>query len=316
MRTRRLILAPALAAALIAGLTFGSSSPAYAASTSLTADAEAGTLAGFGDTLNTTATTSAANTGTYGYRVDTTAAGGYLNWTATDVEQGHNWAAVTAMVRVNSHAASESTDLITIKNNNGVNHFDLFLTPDNRFKWDLLISDNAQTAPITLGTWHQLEARVYFGSTTYTAQVRIDGVDQASITSTGQVATTARSIWYGTSNAKTHQIDYDNLAAQVADTDPGWLTPTSTTPPTVATNCSALTLRATINPQGTSTDVYFQYGKTTAYGSTTPTQTINGTTPQVVSAPINPAGTTTYYRAVATNAGGTTNGVMKTETCS
>ena len=301
---------------LAVAATLATPSTANAASATLTANAETGTLTGFGDTLNTTVTSSAAQSGNHGYTVETNAAGGYLNWTATDVEQGHDWAAVSAWVRVNSHAPSESTDLITIKNNNGANHFDLFLTPDNRLKWDLLISDNAQTAPITLGTWNLLEARVYFGATTYTANVRINGVEQTSITSTGQTATTARSIWFGTSNPKTHQFDVDNMQAQVAAADPGWLTTSTVTAPTVATNCAALTLRATINPGGGTTDVHFQYGKTTGYGSTTPVQTITGTTNQVVTANITPAGTTTYYRAVATNTGGTTNGVMRTETCS
>lgn len=89
-------------------------------------------------------------------------------------------------------------------------------------------------------------------------------------------------------------------------------------PPTVVTTAATsvtttgATLNGTVNANGNSTTVTFQYGLTTSYGSTvTATQspvTGNSTTP--VSAPVTGLSPNTlyHYRVVGTNAGGTSNG--------
>jgi len=87
----------------------------------------------------------------------------------------------------------------------------------------------------------------------------------------------------------------------------------ATGPPVVITNPATLvasfsaTLNGLVDPHGLSTTVYFQYGPTTSYGSTTPGQTKNGNTYQSVSANISglAASTTYHFRIVATNSGGT-----------
>ena len=90
-------------------------------------------------------------------------------------------------------------------------------------------------------------------------------------------------------------------------------------PPTVATGAaSALaltsaTLNATVNPDGgTVEDCHFDYGTTTSYGASVPCTTLpgSGTSAVAVSAPVNGliAGTTYYFRIVASNAGGTNYG--------
>jgi hypothetical protein len=80
----------------------------------------------------------------------------------------------------------------------------------------------------------------------------------------------------------------------------------STSGATNVTDTSA-TLNGTVNPNGSSTTVYFQYGTTTAYGSQTPNQTFTGSTSQNVSANVSglSSGTTYHYRIVAMNGGGT-----------
>ena len=76
------------------------------------------------------------------------------------------------------------------------------------------------------------------------------------------------------------------------------------------------TLKGSVYPHGLTTTVYFQYGLTTTYGSTTASQTKTGNTYQSVSANISglTASTTYHFRIVATNSAGTTYGADRTFT--
>jgi hypothetical protein len=74
-------------------------------------------------------------------------------------------------------------------------------------------------------------------------------------------------------------------------------------------------LDGTVNPHGTETTCYFQYGTTTAYGSQTPTAVVgSGTTGVKVSQAISglQGGTTYHYRIVAISSTGTADGVDRT----
>ncbi len=76
-------------------------------------------------------------------------------------------------------------------------------------------------------------------------------------------------------------------------------------------------LEGTVNPKGSETSYWFQYGTTTAYGAQTPTTSVGaGTTGVKVSQPLAglALGTTYHYRVVATNAAGTTSGPDRTFT--
>jgi len=79
-----------------------------------------------------------------------------------------------------------------------------------------------------------------------------------------------------------------------------------TNPATLVASFSA-TLNGWVDPHGLSTSVYFQYGPTTSYGSTTPAQTKSGNTYQSVSVNVSglAASTTYHFRIVATNSAGT-----------
>jgi hypothetical protein len=87
-----------------------------------------------------------------------------------------------------------------------------------------------------------------------------------------------------------------------------------------AVTTSAATLNGSVNPQGASVNVSFQFGPTTAYGQSTPVQTLgpdNAT--DTFSAPLSAlaAGTTIHYRAVATTDFGNVVGAdqtLKTQT--
>jgi Fibronectin type III domain/Trypsin-like peptidase domain len=92
-----------------------------------------------------------------------------------------------------------------------------------------------------------------------------------------------------------------------------FVTLTTTGPPVVTTNpatnvtSSSAALNGTVDPHGLSTTVYFQYGRTTSYGSRTPNQTKSGNNYQNVSANISglSAGATYHFRIVASNTAGT-----------
>jgi N-acetylneuraminic acid mutarotase len=104
--------------------------------------------------------------------------------------------------------------------------------------------------------------------------------------------------------------------------DRTFTTLTATGPPVVITNPATLiasfsaTLNGSVDPHGLTTNVYFQYGTTTSYGSTTASQSKTGNTYQNVAAKISglAASTTYHFRIVATNSAGTKYGSDRTFT--
>jgi alpha-tubulin suppressor-like RCC1 family protein/phosphodiesterase/alkaline phosphatase D-like protein len=107
---------------------------------------------------------------------------------------------------------------------------------------------------------------------------------------------------------------YFHTMALIASPPP----PMATTLATTQVADLEATLNASVNAQGSTTTVSFEYGLTAAYGVTlaaTPAS-LTGTTGTAVSATLGGllAGTTYHYRVVATSAGGTVNGADLTFT--
>jgi len=93
------------------------------------------------------------------------------------------------------------------------------------------------------------------------------------------------------------------------------LAPTATTGAATQITYDSAVVGGGANPEGAATEVYFQYGTTTAYGSTSaPIPLGKGTSTTAVSATVTGlAAYTTYdYRIVAVSANGTTRGANKT----
>ena len=95
------------------------------------------------------------------------------------------------------------------------------------------------------------------------------------------------------------------------------LTTTKTPPPLAATaaatavGTTSATLNATVNPNGVASNYYFEYGTTSSYGRSTPSQSAgSGTAAASYRAALNGLvpGTTYHYRVVAVSAGGTVDG--------
>lgn len=92
--------------------------------------------------------------------------------------------------------------------------------------------------------------------------------------------------------------------------------PVVTTKAATNVTASSATLNGSVDPHGLATNVHFQYGKTTSYGSNIPAQSQTGNTYRNVSANITGLMPSTIYhfRVVATNSAGTKDGVDKTFT--
>jgi CSLREA domain-containing protein len=92
--------------------------------------------------------------------------------------------------------------------------------------------------------------------------------------------------------------------------------PAVTTEAATAIGASTATLAGTVNPNGRATTFHFEYGTTTAYGTSTPeTPAGAGTAAAAVTTAVTGlAKGTFHFRLVATNADGTTAGVDKTFT--
>lgn len=92
------------------------------------------------------------------------------------------------------------------------------------------------------------------------------------------------------------------------------LPPVTTTAAASSLGTTSATLNGSVNPNNAATSVHFQYGRTTSYGSITSTQNIgNGGTALPISASVTGlrSGRTYHFRAVASNANGTTYGADK-----
>jgi len=87
--------------------------------------------------------------------------------------------------------------------------------------------------------------------------------------------------------------------------------PSATTSGATSITSSGAQLNGAVNPNGTATTCHFEYGTTTAYGTSTPAQSAgsgsSATSVNAVVSALSPA-TMYHYRLVASSAGGTANG--------
>jgi len=214
------------AALLLLGLDTDSSSAADASPT-LWAGFESGAAPDWSANQGIDVSSDYAHTGNYGAQATATPdQAAYLKWGYPSVVQGERYARVSGWFRIDSAGPGESVGLFSLKNDVGVHNFDLFLDPvTGRFKWDLYRYDyGTSTMTAELGEWYYVQALVDFGGvggTQYTAQVRINGVDQPAITSELQVGTTVRSVYFGQNIlGKTNTRELDSLTMVVSDEPP------------------------------------------------------------------------------------------------
>ena len=97
------------------------------------------------------------------------------------------------------------------------------------------------------------------------------------------------------------------LGSDMTFTTPA-MAPTVATQPASGINWKGATLNATIDPNGTATTAYFEYGPSSAYGSRTPLMSLGtGTNTLSITSSVGglSAGFTYHFRIIASNPGGT-----------
>ncbi|WP_395737074.1 YHYH protein [Prosthecobacter sp.] len=176
---------------------------------------------------------------------------------------------------------------------------------------------NTATGDVTL-TWTSVEGGSYkvqasadlsTWSTLATAQSATANSTTTSVIETGGA----------TGNSKRfYRVQRSALATYDGGGGITYAAPTAATSAASALGSSTATLNGTVNANGISTTVTFDYGLTTSYGSSVSATTLSSSTSTAVSASISGlSATTTYHcRVVATNSYGTTYGSDVTFTTS
>jgi hypothetical protein len=117
-------------------------------------------------------------------------------------------------------------------------------------------------------------------------------------------------IYFGSSNdgSKVTNFRVDDVSIQV--TTPTCSAPTAITNDGNPVGSTTATLNGIVTPNGCNTTVYFEYGLTTAYGTSTSDQSFTGTNSQLVSANISglSPNKTYHFRLRASNNGGANSG--------
>jgi hypothetical protein len=193
--------------------------------TTLWGSFEAGSLGAWSSTSNVVLSPGYAMTGAFGARATSTPdRGGYLYWDNAAVAQDHRYARVRGWVKVAAATDGPDVGVMTVKNTVGGHHFDVFRDSSaGKWRWDLFRGDHAySTMDAEVGRWYFIEALVDFGGptgSTYTARVRIDGIDQPTIVSTDEVGATVKSAWFGgPALGQSNTRLYDSLVLDVGDT--------------------------------------------------------------------------------------------------
>ena len=192
------------------------------APTHLEVDFEDGGLGGVSDHDRARVVGEAARTGELGLEIDAATSGAYVRWVPPT---GHRFWSLRGFVRVVAWTDRESVDLFTVQNSRTTNNFDLFVTaPARAFQWDLFREDDGRTAaPVELGRWYLVEAHGEFGADASAAEVRIDGVPQPAIRSSGQPPATVQDFVLGSiATAKTKRAQFDDVRFEVADAPLGF----------------------------------------------------------------------------------------------
>jgi hypothetical protein len=181
---------------------------------------EAGEVPEGADSASIALTSGAARSGARGLEVRARGGDAYLRWDTAALGGEQPYWSFRAWVRIVDWTPGESVDLFTVRNREATNNFDLFVgAPWRRFQWDLYREDSGEVAgPVAPGEWHLVEAKGSFAGATSTAEVRIDGVDQPPIASSGQVPSVAREFVLGSIGTdKTNTTHFDDVAIALGD---------------------------------------------------------------------------------------------------
>jgi hypothetical protein len=172
---------------------------------------------------------------------------------------------------------------------------------------------------LPVGRWFEIRAEVHHGDR---IDFFIDGrpfeTVHASYCPVNPTHADSRDFTFGVGNytaSASGKVYIDGASA----TQLGTLAPTAATTAATSVGTFMAALHGTVNPNGLTTTYWFEYGRTTAYGSTAPAwpgKAGSDTRTHVVDQSISglAEGVTYHYRLVARNSAGTTYGADRTFT--
>lgn len=189
-----------------------------------------GTTGGFNIVQGATVGSAYKYDGVNGVRLAPVSGTNYATLTYNALDgAGYTWAAFRGRFRIvtKTSNANTFTDLIEIGN-------ELTVAPKGQFtvytnSGDLGIDFNTTDFAVIdpaygTGTWHLLEARVFFGATTYLAYVRYDGTEYVHYSANTQTASAVKVLWVQYPSTATDQtVDWDDIQFYGGNSDPGWL---------------------------------------------------------------------------------------------
>jgi hypothetical protein len=129
-------------------------------------------------------------------------------------------------------AAIMTTKSTTLAPGTGQGHFGMFFHPaTNKLRWDLLAADFGEsTMTFVPDQWYYIEAKWYYGSyqaagaATYTADVRINGISQTSIASSGLDPYFVQGFGFGSDQTnQTYSYDIDDVLGAAGTQPLGFL---------------------------------------------------------------------------------------------
>jgi hypothetical protein len=182
-----------------------------------------------------------AHTGSYGCRLDPTTTYGSLASLTVDrsgFALSKPYAVYSMWFRLVTLPKSTDTymNLFEIGNTSTASvksQFTVFFK-NNRLVCDFGSNETMDVAPVpTDSGWHQIQAIVYFGSTTYTAQVSYDGAAAKTLTSANnKTAESVKILWIHYPNtAVDYTMDVDDVLMSTSDTQPAFFFPPGPPPP-------------------------------------------------------------------------------------
>lgn len=178
-------------------------------------DFEAGSLSSdYANVSGSTVTAEAAHSGGFGLQqVSTSEDNGNVSLSNTFLPDGYTYCFASFWHNHAAHTSGNSA-VITVENRSGSDHFNMFVNhdADGKFWWDLANTDNGQSPDVvTVDKWYHIKLIVFFGDTTWTAQVWIDGVKQPPISTSGKTVSDVRAIHIGNFDTNTNTRYYDDI---------------------------------------------------------------------------------------------------------
>lgn len=135
-------------------------------------------------------------------------------------------------VRLRAHSGAIPPSIFTARTVAASDDFTFFYNlSTGTWKWDLDQGDNAVSGLVELDRWYLVEAKGSYAASPWTANVRIDGVDQASVATAGNPAEKLHEFSWGPQvTTQTWTADMDAFKAAVSTQPLPFLGPADVTP--------------------------------------------------------------------------------------